>query len=137
MKENYTPETDAAQIFLGFTPDEGDYFVPVKTAHKLERERDEAREKIELSREWSAAIADIADNLRSELATVTEQRDRLAEQIEANHKGTLMLERMVYQSREQRDRLADAIKRYIAQDYTLVALHRTLAAVKGGEPSNP
>jgi hypothetical protein len=45
----------------------------------LQRERDEARAKIELSRRWSAAIADIADNLRSELATVTEQRDRLAE----------------------------------------------------------
>jgi len=36
------------------------------------------REKIELSREWSAAIADIADDLRSKLAAVTEQRDRLA-----------------------------------------------------------
>jgi len=45
-------------------------------------ERDEAREKIELSREWSAAIADIADDLRSELAAVTEQRDRLAEALQ-------------------------------------------------------
>jgi hypothetical protein len=45
----------------------------------LQRERDEARAKIELSRRWSAAIADIADNLRSELAAVTEQRDALAE----------------------------------------------------------
>ena len=33
---------------------------------------------------------------------------------------------------EQRDRLAEAIKRYIAEDYTLVALQRTLAAVEGG-----
>jgi hypothetical protein len=32
---------------LGVTPDEGDYFVPVEIAHKLERERDEARETAE------------------------------------------------------------------------------------------
>jgi len=111
MKENYTPETDAAQIFLGFTPDEGDYFVPVKTAHKLERERDEAREKIELSREWSAAIADIADNLRSELAAVTEQRDRLA----------MALERILsYQGR------------FAEEDPESIAAE-ALAAVKGGQ----
>ena len=48
--------------------------------------------------------------LERELVAVTEQRDRLADQIEANHKGTLMLERMVYQSREQRDRLAEEIE---------------------------
>jgi hypothetical protein len=35
---------------------------------------------------------------------------------------------------EQRDRLAEAIKRYIAEDYTLVALQRTLTAVEGGQP---
>jgi len=46
-------------------------------------QRDEAREKIEFSREWSAAIADIADDLRSELTAVTEQRDRLAEAVNA------------------------------------------------------
>jgi len=41
------------------------------------------------------------------------ERDRLAEQIKANHKGTLMLERMVYQSREQRDRLAEALDKVV------------------------
>ena len=54
---------------------------------------------------------DFAKMLERELTTVTEQRDRLADQIEANHKGTLMLERMVYQSREQRDRLALVLQR--------------------------
>ena len=39
------------------------------------------------------------------------ERDRLADQIEANHKGTLMLERMVYQLREQNDRLALVLQR--------------------------
>jgi hypothetical protein len=48
----------------------------------------------------------IACVLNRELTTMTEQRDRLAEQIEANHKGTLMLEQMVYDAREQRDRMA-------------------------------
>jgi hypothetical protein len=43
-----------------------------------------------------------------------EQRDRLAEALEANHKGTLMLERMVYQSREQWDRLAEALERILS-----------------------
>jgi hypothetical protein len=50
------------------------------------------------------------DRLEAELTAVTEQRDRLADQIEANHKCALMLERMVYQSREQRDRLAEALR---------------------------
>jgi hypothetical protein len=36
-----TPETDANQIFLGFNPDEGDYFVPAEIARKLEQQRNE------------------------------------------------------------------------------------------------
>jgi len=43
------------------------------------------------------------------------------------------LEGELTEAREQRDRLAEAIERYIAEDYTLVGLHRTLAAVKGGQ----
>jgi len=46
-------------------------------------QRDEAREKIEFSREWSAAIADITDDLRSELTAVTQQQDRLVEAVNA------------------------------------------------------
>jgi hypothetical protein len=48
--------------------------------------------------------------LSSVCRELTEQRDRLVEQIEANHKGTLMLEQMVYDAREQRDRLAEALE---------------------------
>jgi hypothetical protein len=80
-----TPETDA-MVSADQHHLEDDNFFPASIywrmcdlARTLERERDEARGKIELSREWSAAIADIADNLRSELATVTAQRDSLAE----------------------------------------------------------
>jgi hypothetical protein len=47
------------------------------------------------------------------------ERDRLADQIEANHKGTLMLERMVYQLREQRDRLTEAIYKTIMENLHL------------------
>lgn len=42
-----TPETDANQIFLGFNPDEGDYFVPAEIARKLEQQRDKAEETAE------------------------------------------------------------------------------------------
>ena len=78
------------------------------------------------------------DRLEAELTAVTEQRDRLADQIEANHKGTLMLERMVYQLREQNDRLAEAIRKH-RDELKLTSgecvdriLWNTLAAVKGG-----
>jgi len=57
--------------------------------------------------------------LRRELTAMTEQRDRLAEQIETNHKGTLMLEQMVYDAREQRDRLAEAIITHRAKAFPL------------------
>jgi len=60
---------------------------------------------------------------------MTEQRDRLAEQIEANHKGTLMLEQMVYDAREQRDRLAEALER-LEKTAGLPALHDDPARIK-------
>jgi hypothetical protein len=65
-----TPETDAAQIFLGFNPDEGDYFVPVKTAHKLERERDEARETAERYRLEANAMMMQRDSLVEALTSI-------------------------------------------------------------------
>jgi hypothetical protein len=52
------------------------------------------------------------DEILCKLQEITKQRDRLADQIEANHKGTLMLERMVYQLREQNDRLTEAIRKH-------------------------
>ena len=70
------------------------------------------------------------------------ERDRLADQIEANHKGTLMLERMVYQSREQRDRLAEAIRKH-RDELELTSgesvdriLWNTLAAVKENQKTD-
>jgi uncharacterized coiled-coil DUF342 family protein len=71
-----------------------------KLAGEVERERALANEAIAT---WKKT--------REERDEAREQRDRLADQIEANHKGTLMLERMVYQLREQNDRLAEALQR--------------------------
>jgi len=72
------------------------------------------------------AMTEQRDGLRSgidyaseQLHKVREQRDRLAEQIEANHKGTLMLEQMVYDAREQRDSLAEAIITHRAKAFPL------------------
>jgi len=80
QEQTPTPETDALreEIWNHSYVDGSDFSHMLDHARKMERERDEAREKIKFSREWSAAIADIADDLRSELAAVTEQRDRLA-----------------------------------------------------------
>jgi septal ring factor EnvC (AmiA/AmiB activator) len=71
----------------------------------LERELTAARkenEGLHYALKQSSTIYDV----------VTEQRDRLAEQIEANHKGTLMLEQMVYDAREQRDEARRLAERY-------------------------
>jgi hypothetical protein len=57
----------------------------------------------------TAAVDNIIQ-LNERLIATTKQRDRLAKQIEANHKGTLMLEQMVYDAREQRDRMAKALR---------------------------
>jgi hypothetical protein len=72
-----------------------------------------------------------------EVYELRDQRDMLADQIEANHKGTLMLERMVYQLREQRDRLAEAILKH-RDELELTSgesvdriLWNTLAVMKG------
>jgi hypothetical protein len=115
-------------------------------SRKLERERDEAREyadrlaeglpegmlpkDVEVLREANCGLA-------MELATVTEQRDRLADQIEANHKGTLVIERMLYEAREQRDRLAEALEIVLDEvrnDYMACKdeIKAALAAAKGG-----
>jgi hypothetical protein len=76
-----------------------------------------------------------------EVYELRDQRDMLADQIEANHKGTLMLERMVYQLREQRDMLAEALRnlmfysegyRMESYDKTIQEAEAALASVKGG-----
>lgn len=91
-----TPETDAAQIFLGFNPDEGDYFVPVKTAHKLERERDEALSDLEFRRDLFKLQEQQLNDVRAERDEARETAERY--RLEAN---AMMM---------QRDRLAEALR---------------------------
>ena len=118
-----TPETDAAQIFLGFTPDEGDYFVPVKTAHKLEREREETKENLKITQDaWIQAKVERVEALcERDEARETAERYRL----EAN---AMMM---------QRDRLAEAIRKHrdelelTSGDSVDRILWNALAAVKG------
>jgi uncharacterized protein (DUF3084 family) len=67
MKPRPTPETDKAQFGTGR--------VSVNFARRLERERDEAREETIRTREFmDHGFA----KAQKELATVTEQRDKLA-----------------------------------------------------------
>jgi uncharacterized membrane protein YqiK len=118
-----TPETDAAQIFLGFTPDEGDYFVPVKTAHKLEREREETKENLKITQDaWIRAKVERVEALcERDEARETAERYRL----EAN---AMMM---------QRDRLAEAIRKHrdelelTSDDSVDRILWNALASVKG------
>jgi hypothetical protein len=63
--------------------------------------------------------SEFARQLERELTAMTERRDGLAKQIEANHKGTLMLEQMVYDAREQRDRLAEALQKLADCDWVI------------------
>lgn len=57
----------------------------------------------------SPVPADFARKLERELAEAQQQ-------IEANHKATLVIERMLYEAREQRGRLADAAL-VLAEEY--------------------
>jgi hypothetical protein len=86
-----TPETDAAQIFLGLNPDEGDYFVPAEIARKLEQQRNEAvnnyetavlrEHRMEEQRDWYKAACDKYSEVETvnTLCSLKEQRDQLVD----------------------------------------------------------
>jgi len=109
--------------------------------YNLQHELTQAYDKIEELTEVGLRQMDTERSLKSEL---TELRERM----KANYKATLAIERMLYEAREQRDRLAEAL-RGLAQplgryDYTVAELDlivrkiasEALAAVKGGTPNN-
>jgi hypothetical protein len=67
----------------------GNHVVPTEFAELLERERDLLRQKIIVMKEWSAALADIGDDLRANrdeareaLNKAIRERDRLAEALQ-------------------------------------------------------
>jgi hypothetical protein len=100
--------------------------LPNKLEGEIERERALANEAIatwKKTREERDAALIRYNECR---ATIEDARRALGA---TAHEGPLLAAMRVT---EQRDMLAGAIKRYIAEDYTLVALQRTLAAVEGG-----
>ena len=98
-----------------------------KLEGEVERERALANEAIATwkeTREERNEAREYADKLAEGLPD-----GMLPKDVEVLREANLNLATELTAVTEQRDRLADAIKRYIAQDYTLVALHRTLTAV--------
>jgi septal ring factor EnvC (AmiA/AmiB activator) len=99
-------------------------------------------------------MSNFAKQLERELAAVTEQRDRLAEELDAlkqsmldlSHPNMKLLLEERKEAREQRDRLMDALREIdmarlddfmgphdMALKCVLIA-RETLASVKGGQP---
>jgi uncharacterized coiled-coil DUF342 family protein len=81
MNTRPTPETDAAwACFKG-------YMEPLQDvqdlSRKLERERDEAREELKILKSKYAEHHSEAEKITSQIQTVTAQRDRMAEAINA------------------------------------------------------
>ena len=70
----------------------------------LQTETDSVERELADAREWSSKLADVADELRADLAT---EREQLA----ANHEATKLLGKWLEQERELADRLAALIKR--------------------------
>jgi chromosome segregation ATPase len=89
---------------------------------------------------WTYSIKNFCESMERKLTKLQRERDRLAEQIEANHKATLVIERMFYEEREQRDRLAEALNDlwhyHSLTDAAYELIEKALAAVKGGSDDN-
>jgi len=81
-------------------------------AKKLQRELAEAREyadKLVAHKDMICLPKDVEVLREANLGLATELHEA-REAIKANHKAALVIERMVYEAREQRDRLADALR---------------------------
>ena len=151
-----TPRTDAQVKLLSSGGDWDDY-LHSDFARQLERELADCKDKhakriitwgtevataleakaaaereLAEARAWSAKLADVADDLRSELA---EAQNRAAFFESALHKqGDILTTRI-----QERDRLANALREMLdyAQDCRLCTVHKAqdaLAAVKGEAP---
>ena len=77
----------------------------------LQTETDSVERELADAREWSSKLADVADELRADLAT---EREQLA----ANHEATKLLGKWLEQERELADRLAGVLLSY---DHDLLA----------------
>jgi septal ring factor EnvC (AmiA/AmiB activator) len=83
-----------------------------KTAHDIAIEQcDRAQSKIENQAERIKYLEGATNHATgTPLSKMREQLDRLAEQKESNHKVTIAIGRMFYEAKEQRDRLAEALR---------------------------
>lgn len=73
-------------------------------ARKLERERDEWKAKyIQQNKDLGCEMMDPNGTIWDYAKTLQRERDDARGQIEANHKAALVIERMVYEARDQRD----------------------------------
>ena len=88
-----------------------DSIVYASFARQLERELTEAREQRDgLAKELDALKQSMLDLSHPNMKLLLEERNEAREQIVANHKATLVIERMFYEVKEQRDRLAEAAR---------------------------
>ena len=129
---NDTPETDAEANNGSLC----DQCVPVDFARKLERERDEAREyadKLAGGLPDGMLPKDVEVLREANLGLAMELADARG-RIEANHKATLVIERMVYEAREQRDavtfRLGETQERMIDAERQRDRLADALRSIK-------
>jgi hypothetical protein len=80
-------------------------------SRKLERERDEWKAKyIQQNKDLGCELRDPNGTIWDHAKTLQRERDEARGQIEANHKAALVIERMVYEAREQRDRLIKSVE---------------------------
>ena len=133
MNDTPTPRTDANVKRHNLCQLSGNNLVYADFPRQLERELNAARAEIEKLNEQlnqhkqSLASTDIHNNqIAVKLEQVTEQRDglqsdidyasdqlhKVTEQIESNHKS---YERIIYDVREQRDRLAEVLDLIVSE----------------------
>jgi hypothetical protein len=110
-----TPDTDANQIFLGFNPDEGDYFVPATVARKLEQQRDEAVNNYETAVLREHRMQEQLDTLKESILDLSHPNMQLL--LEERNKAVNNYETAVlhgHRMQEQRDRLTTITNDLIA-----------------------
>jgi hypothetical protein len=109
---NDTPETDGAEII--FSPLEGDAWVPASISRKLERERDEAREKYDtLAVENMLEVNKLCkerDEAREQNAKLRDIAERAVERIEQENWGITEVADFWKQLRTELDRLKEGAK---------------------------
>jgi len=101
MNPSDTPRTDA-QATGNSDPQQDEYEDLLYFTRTLERELTAARAELK-------AVTEQRDGLQSDIDYASDQLHKVTEQIESNHKS---YERIIYDVREQRDMLVEALKEY-------------------------